>query len=299
MAAMLQHCKNYSYFNIKGLRFPLSLFLLLILSSVASSQNLKSEYIGAVITKGFKTMLYNIHIKYNLKTYEIRGYSTTDLDKTNETICLINGKYDPKSNTLKFSEYKIQSTKSKAKPSEMCFIHFDGRLMQKNENAIRGKFKGKYPDGSYCAEGQIFLASKEVLVSTMDSVKKQNDTILNEFKKEIPLIDVIRGGQTRYIEAEKDTISISIWDDHKLDNDMVDLYIDNKLIESGVILSKKPVSFNLAMSKNRTIKIKAKNIGYIAPNTAKIRISNGGKVLLLLNELDVNQVSEIIFTKKL
>ena len=133
----------------------------------------------------------------------------------------------------------------------------------------------------------------------MDSVKKQNDTILNEFKKEIPLIDVIRGGQTRYIEAEKDTISISIWDDHKLDNDMVDLYIDNKLIESGVILSKKPVSFNLAMSKNRTIKIKAKNIGYIAPNTAKIRISNGGKVLLLLNELDVNQVSEIVFTKKL
>ena len=298
MVAMLKLYKIISYINRKGLRFSLSLFLLLTLSSVASGQNLKSEYIGAIITRGFKTMLYNIHINYNSKTSEIKGYSTTDLDKTNETICLISGKYDRKTNTLKFSEYKIQSTKSKAKPSEMCFIHFEGRLMQKNENAIRGKFKGKYPDGSHCAEGQIFLASKEVLVSTMDSVKKSNDTILNEFKKEIPMIVVIRGGQIRYIQAERDTIGISIWDDHKLDNDMIDLYVDGKLVESGIILSKKPVSFNLAILKNRTIKIKAKNIGFIAPNTAKIRISNGEKVLLLLNELDVHQVSEIVFTKK-
>ena len=170
--------------------------------------------------------------------------------------------------------------------------------MQKNENAIRGKFKGKYPDGTPCAEGQLFLASKEVLVSTMDSVKKQNDTILQEFKKEIPLIDVIRGGQKRYIAVEKDTVSISIWDDHKLDNDIIDLYIDGQLIESNAVLAKNPITFNLAVNKTRTIKIKAKNIGYIAPNTSKIRIGNGEKTMLLLSELDVNQTSEIIFTNK-
>lgn len=295
---MAQLYNNTSFISLKGLRFSLSLFLCIIVQYDVYSQILKSEYIGAIVTTDKKTMLYNIHLKFNSSNNEFTGYSTTDRDKKNETICLIKGSYDPKKNILKFSEYKIQQTKSKARMSDMCFIHFEGKLFHKNENVIKGKFVGKYPDRTSCVDGQIFLASKEILLSTMDSVMKTKDTIINEVKKELPLVDVLKNGQTRFVKTKADSIMVSIWDDHKLDNDIIDLYIDDKLYESNIVLSKKPIYLNLHTKTTRKIVIKAKNVGYIAPNTAKISVQNNGKTILILNELDINQSSEVKIIKE-
>lgn len=288
---------NISSFYIKGLRISLSLFFS-ILWIISSSQILKAEYIGAIVTNQKQTLLYNLHIKFDPKTGELSGYSTTDRDKKNETISLVKGKYYADKNFLKFSEYKIQETKSKAKLSDMCFIHFEGKLFQKNVNAIKGKYKGKYKDGSLCSEGSIYLASKDILISTMDSVRKNKDTVLEEVKKEIPLVDLLRGGETRYIKSRSDTVLLTIWDDHKLDNDIVDIHVNGKLVEENLVLSKSIKSYRIETNKSTTIKIKAKNVGYIAPNTSKISIKSPSENMLILNELDNGQTSEIKIIKE-
>lgn len=282
--------------NSKGLRISLSLFFVLSFCRT-DSQNLNREYIGAVITKEKKIILYTLHIKTSDKG-TISGYSVTNQGKKSETTCLLKGHYNSSKNALHFEEYKIQDAKFKYKLEEMCFIHFDGKLFHKNENVIKGKYIGKYQDGSTCSTGQLILASKDLVLNTVDTVLKSKDTSLSEIKKELPIIQLVKKNETKKIFVDSEMIEVDIWDDHKLDNDIVEIYVNNKLVKENIVLSKQEFNIKLNTKASISIKIKAKNVGYVAPNTSKIRITDGSNTKFLFCELDVNETAEIELIKK-
>lgn len=295
---MVQLYNNNSLLFFKGLRFSLSLFFLLASLTNLYSQNLSRIYVGAIVTKEKSIIMYELHIKYNELNGGISGYSITDKNKKNETTCLVSGKYDKKTNTLTFSEYKVQETKVKSKPSEMCFVHFNGKLFHKNENVIKGKYIGKYQNGNNCSTGSIFLASRDMVLSTLDTVAKSKDTNLREISKEASIINVAKGNTEKVIYVNADTVSIFISDDYKLDNDIVNLYLNNVLVKENIVLAKYPYRYKVATNSPIQIKLKAINVGYISPNTSSISVKSKYDNIVYLNELKTEETVEFKIIKK-
>lgn len=86
-----------------------------------------------------------------------------------------------------------------------------------------------------------------------------------------------------------------IWDAGKLDGDKISIFFnDESLLNSHVISKeKKSISLNLMKGEN-ILKIRAENLGAIAPNTAKIEVYDGFKNIDLLSNLKKGELTTIL-----
>jgi hypothetical protein len=69
---------------------------------------------------------------------------------------------------------------------------------------------------------------------------------------------------------------VSFWDNETIDQDIIDIYLNGRLIRSNVELFRSPLELNLPFvrGRNNTIELVAKSVGTVGPCTVAIQISN-------------------------
>jgi N-acetylmuramoyl-L-alanine amidase len=79
------------------------------------------------------------------------------------------------------------------------------------------------------------------------------------------------------IQVKSNKISVDLYDDGEIDNDIVSVYFNNVLVVSKKSLSTNPVSLNLTLEPGKTneLILFAENLGTIPPNTALMIINEG------------------------
>ena len=99
--------------------------------------------------------------------------------------------------------------------------------------------------------------------------------------------------------AEKDSIKVELYDNGVIDNDTVSLYRDNRVIAQNRMLSGKPVVFYTSFENGQAmqvLKMEAKNLGTIAPNTALMIVTTAKAryTVPLSGDMEKNAVVELI-----
>lgn len=290
------------------LRF--SLFFTFCLTSFITSAQLETyEFMGVIKLNDTSFIPYKL--AFEELDGKIRGYSLADLGGKHETKSNIRGNYDPKEKIFSFAEYDIVYTKSPLGEVDMCLINFEGKMRDlKKTKAFSGNFKGLYPDKTACLDGMLILSgSEQVLdrVAKLDQKIQKSKKVSQELKDKISAkrtldtltMSVVRNNENLNIFTKTNTISISIYDFGKVDNDRINLYVDNLLIleEYAIGREKKkiPITLNSNLAK---VRIEAVDEGTSPPNTVKIEISDGGNLVTTSTSLKTSETAQLTFTKQ-
>lgn len=101
------------------------------------------------------------------------------------------------------------------------------------------------------------------------------------------------------LHINKDSIDIAVWDDNRVDGDIISLVYNGKVILSRHTLSKIPKTFRVKLQPGRNIiTLIAHNLGEVPPNTAALEIErNEGKKRIVLSS-DMDKSESIIILKQ-
>ena len=103
------------------------------------------------------------------------------------------------------------------------------------------------------------------------------------------------------IEIEKETFTVTLYDNGEVDGDSVSVFYNGKLILSHQRLSEKPITFTLdAVTGNAVneLTMYAENLGEIAPNTALMVVKDGEKRYEVRIASDLKNSGSIHFIHK-
>ncbi|WP_052188086.1 hypothetical protein [Cellulophaga sp. Hel_I_12] len=280
------------------------IFILLFLLS-ANAQN-QQEYLGVLKLNDSSFISYRLNFEI-MKDNSLKGYSVTNMGGAHETKSYLVGKYDPTDNSIFFKEEGVEYTKSDVKMFDFCYVHFKGTLKKiTGQDRLEGPFFGKYSDGVSCIDGEIKLKNfdqiekiAEIADKKIQKSKKINDSIKENISvsKTLTLsgLNVLKASETTTLFTKSSIIKLHIWDAGKLDGDKISIFFnDESLLNSHVISKeKKSISLNLMKGEN-ILKIRAENLGAIAPNTAKIEVYDGFKNIDLLSNLKKGELTTIL-----
>ena len=267
---------------------------LLLLPNVTLSQN-NYDFIGVIQLQDKSVISYRIF--FTETAGKITGFSVTDLQGNHETKSIINGSINNDTNKLIFEESEIIYTKSEELTSDFCFIHFEGKIKLNNSKAlIEGSFEGLYNDGVKCTDGSIKLVGEDVLYKKANKLTKKinktnriSDSIKSSFSPVKMINDLkmntLKNNNNINVYTSSQNYLIKLWDAGKEDGDKIFIYLNDKILISKyeVIKQVKEIDIKLVKGVN-VLKIVAYNNGKIAPNTAKIIITDG----ILEHDLSTN-----------
>ena len=267
---------------------------LLLLPNVTLSQN-NYDFIGVIQLQDKSVISYRIF--FTETAGKITGFSVTDLQGNHETKSIINGSINNDTNKLIFEESEIIYTKSEELTSDFCFIHFEGKIKLNNSKAlIEGSFEGLYNDGVKCTDGSIKLVGEDVLYKKANRLTKKinktnriSDSIKSSFSPVKMINDLkmntLKNNNNINVYTSSQNYLIKLWDAGKEDGDKIFIYLNDKILISKyeVIKQVKEIDIKLVKGVN-VLKIVAYNNGKIAPNTAKIIITDG----ILEHDLSTN-----------
>ena len=267
---------------------------LLLLPNVTLSQN-NYDFIGVIQLQDKSVISYRIF--FTETAGKITGFSVTDLQGNHETKSIINGSINNDTNKLIFEESEIIYTKSEELTSDFCFIHFEGKIKLNNSKAlIEGSFEGLYNDGVKCTDGSIKLVGEDVLYKKANKLTKKinktnriSDSIKSSFSPVKMINDLkmntLKNNNNINVYTSSQNYLIKLWDAGKEDGDKIFIYLNGKILISKyeVIKQVKEIDIKLVKGVN-VLKIVAYNNGKIAPNTAKMIITDG----ILEHDLSTN-----------
>ena len=267
---------------------------LLLLPNVTLSQN-NYDFIGVIQLQDKSVISYRIF--FTETAGKITGFSVTDLQGNHETKSIINGSINNDTNKLIFEESEIIYTKSEELTSDFCFIHFEGKIKLNNSKAlIEGSFEGLYNDGVKCTDGSIKLVGEDVLYKKANRLTKKinktnriSDSIKSSFSPVKMINDLkmntLKNNNNINVYTSSQNYLIKLWDAGKEDGDKIFIYLNDKILISKyeVIKQVKEIDIKLVKGVN-VLKIVAYNNGKIAPNTAKMIITDG----ILEHDLSTN-----------
>ena len=267
---------------------------LLLLPNVTLSQN-NYDFIGVIQLQDKSVISYRIF--FTETAGKITGFSVTDLQGNHETKSIINGSINNDTNKLIFEESEIIYTKSEELTSDFCFIHFEGKIKLNNSKAlIEGSFEGLYNDGVKCTDGSIKLVGEDVLYKKANKLTKKinktnriSDSIKSSFSPVKMINDLkmntLKNNNNINVYTSSQNYLIKLWDAGKEDGDKIFIYLNDKILISKyeVIKQVKEIDIKLVKGVN-VLKIVAYNNGKIAPNTAKMIITDG----ILEHDLSTN-----------
>jgi len=272
------------------------------------AQNTSYEYFGAIKLNDTSVITYNLNFKEEKGS--IKGYSITDLGGEHETRSLIFGEYNQEEKELSFRETAIVYTKSTFAHEDFCHINFTTKNYKLGDKKIGGKFIGLFSDNTRCIDGEILLnesgkieqritkVTKKInrIKRIPDSIKQRAD--VNKLMDSLKM-NILRNGKTLNLFSKHEKITISIYDGGQVDGDIIDVFLDNKLVLKDFIVNKTPKLLPIKLTeKRRVIKIVAKNTGTISTNTAVLEfISSDFKVRALTN-LKLNEHTSIAIYKQ-
>jgi hypothetical protein len=285
-------------------KYFLTIFVLFFLTY--SDINAQQEYLGVIKLNDSAFISYRVNFEI-LKDNTVKGYTVTNMGGAHETKSYLEGSYDEKEKSLFFKEVGVEYTKSDITTYDFCFVHFTGKLKNSNgQQVIEGPFSGKYSDGESCIDGEIMLKNMdkiEKLAKKVDKKIQRSDKVSDSIKENISLVNlidqnglnVLKSGEKTTIFAKNDALKLTIWDAGKLDGDKLSIFYNGKNLINNYAIKKSKKTINLKLNKGENIlKFRADNIGEIAPNTAKIEIAIGDKVIDLLSNLNKGENTSLV-----
>lgn len=284
------------------------LFFVVIFFSLFSAAQ-QHEYLGFLKLPDSTFISYKI--QFNEKDGLIKGYSFTDMNGDHETKSAIVGRFDDRKNALEFREVSTVYTKSDITELDFCYVYFTGKTRKLNgKAAVDGTFKGYYDDLSSCIDGSLSLNAAEKIQKRTEKFEKmvgKSKKIADSTKQKIDMNKFmsrfednrLKGGEKLNIIWKQNYLKLMVWDPGTVDGDMIKITLNGKDILSSYSTVKKQKEIVLDLKeKINTIKITALNEGSEAPNTAKIKLSDGkGETIDLLSSLIVGEEVTLVFYK--
>lgn len=284
------------------------LTLFILLCTVTHLQGQKHEFLGVLTLKDTVHVAYRLQLE--LKGEKVSGFSVTDLGGAHETKSYVTGNYYSENNTLKFQEYGIEYTKSDVDTYDFCFVHFSGKVSSlPNENIIQGQFVGRYDDGFACLDGELNVKSIDKIYKKAKRIDKkiQKAKVVPDSIKAITSmtktiderrLNMLKANEKTSIFVKGNKLLLTIFDAGKLDGDVISVYVNNEplVVKHTADKKKKHITITLD-NKVTTLKIVADNEGAIAPNTAKLEVSDGNKSIEMLSNLKKGEATQLVLHK--
>lgn len=273
-------------------------------NSLLYAQFNSKEFSGVIKLNDSAFIPYKISF-VNKNNMFIEGTSITDEGGKHETKSKITGSYHSKTNIFEFKEYDIVYSKSPYGALDFCFIHFESKIKNlSNLKTIKGKFLGKYIDGTSCINGELLLADKRKLEEKIAKLKKRFDKP-KYHKKVLPkVIDSVKlkpitTGEDLNVFVKSKVLVLEIYDSGKIDDDKINLYVDDKLVLENFIIRKEKKKIPIVLQKKRlSVKIVAVNEGNSPPNTVKIEVKGSSDYIVTKTALKKNEEAILSLVRK-
>ncbi|MGJ8685425.1 MAG: hypothetical protein ACSHWW_12420 [Nonlabens sp.] len=264
---------------------------------------------------GFLKLPDSTFISYKVQFEEndglIKGYSFSDMNGKHETKSAIVGRYDDKENKLEFREVSTVYSKSEITELDFCYVYFTGKTRKLNGKAvIEGEFKSYYDDLASCIDGKLELNGFEKIQKRTEKFERllsKSKKIADSTKKKVDINkfmsrfadNKLKGGEKLNVIWNQEYLKLSIWDPGTVDGDVIRITLNGKDVISSYSTIRKQKEIELYLSEEiNTITITALNEGTEAPNTAKIKLSDGkGETIDLLSSLVVGEKVTLVFYK--
>ncbi len=291
-------------FNTHRLKFIFFFLGLLFFCDQALAQLSGVVFIGSIsIKKGDYHFPYKIQFTDTNGT--IKGYSVTDPQGPAETKSGIIGTINKNNKEITFKEISIVNTKSSEPRDSFCFIQAHLRVTTiKGSKALKGHFETYRTDGkTSCGTGNIILFSAADVIDKLMRIAEKIDT---SKQKKIPKPDVkdenvmkVLPGKTTEISCNGSTATISVWDNEKIDGDIVTVKHNDTIILDHYMLlgTLKEMTFGLSSFAD-TITVIANSEGAEPPNTARMKIVSGTNTYYLDASTTIEQPVNIILKRK-
>ncbi len=268
----------------------------------------EQEYLGVIKLNDSSFISYRLNLLENNNL--ISGYSITDIGGEHETKSNITGNYNSITNMLSFKEVGIIYTKSAISDYDFCYIHFNGKMNHVgSKKNIEGDFEGRYNDGSTCINGQIKLRNIikiDKKAVKIDKLIQKSKSINKEVKSSVSIVqtldslkmNILKPDQNLSMFSSSSVLKLSIFDAGKVDGDKINIYVNDTIFLRNYIVSKKTKELKIPLnSKITTIKVIALNVGTIAPNTAKIEITDQENTINTLTRLKTGEKTLLTIIK--
>lgn len=286
------------------MRYSLSIiclfFVQCLFAQSPSNEETPFNYLGVI--KLNDTAFISYKLAFEAKDGIIKGYSVTDAGGPHETKSNIRGTYNSEEKELVFNEYDIVYTKSRITELDFCLVNFKGKMRNlKKTKPFSGNFSGLYPDGNSCLDGQIImtpLAKVEKRAKKADKLIQKSKRYSKEIKENVSAtaaldtlsMSVVKKGENLNVFTKTKNVVIAIYDAGKVDNDRINLYVDDQLVLSNYAIEKDKKEIPITITKEFTIvKVEALNEGTSAPNTVKVEIKDGQRLIATRTSLKSNE----------
>ncbi len=158
------------------------------------------------------------------------------------------------------------------------------------------------------------VPQKKPVLTGADTIAKSNPVILPPVeppaqkditKKMIPVPDVIKerlNPLVKTIVTNSQDILIQLYDNGEIDGDTITVYDNNEVIAYKKGLTGKPITLNIKADLNNShheFVMVANNLGTIAPNTALMVITTGGKRYELFISSDETKNAKVVIDYKM
>jgi len=298
--------------SIKIAKKPMtrSILLLLLISFVTLSQEETYEYLGVIKLNDSAFIPYKL--AFENRAGVITGYSLSDLGGKHETKSNLIGSYDEKTDLLTFNEYDIVYTKSPIEELDMCLVHFKGKVRKlRKSKAFSGDFKGKYPDGTSCLNGMIIVSNAQKVeerVAKIDKKVQKSKRVSQEIKDKFSAkrtldtltMTTVRNGENLNIFTKSETLTLTIYDSGKVDDDRIQLMVNETVILEDYSIVKEPKEIPITLLRNtpNVITVKALDEGTSAPNTVKVEIQDGERLITTRTSLKTGEVAKLTLVQQ-
>lgn len=275
-----------------------------VFAQTSSNETTPFNYLGVI--KLNDTAFISYKLAFEVKDNVIEGYSITDAGGPHETKSNIKGIYNTDLKELVFNEYDIVYTKSPITELDFCLVNFKGKMRNLEKNKpFSGDFSGLYPDGKACLDGQIImspLAEVEKRAEKADKMIQKSKRFSKKIKDNVSAttaldtlsMSVVKTGENLNIFTKTKNVIVAIYDAGKVDDDRINLYIDGKLILSNYAIEKDRKEIPITITKEFTvIKVEALNEGTSAPNTVKVEVNDGQRLISTRTSLKSNEKAEL------
>ena len=259
---------------------------MLILSSIVGYAQSDTSFMGFI--KLNDTILIPYNVSLHIGSGVVSGYSVTDMHGKHETKSIIEGVFDYDSKQINFKETGIVYTKSPVTQMDFCHINFKGKYkINKKKKHLEGKFTSVFSDGVSCLSGDMFLKESSILKKRavkMDKKIQRSRIISKEHKQKAKPIAFLDSLRTNYLNpnenlsmfCKSEKLEIYIWDDGKVDGDVLTIKVNDKIVLRKYIVKKEKKYIEILLIKDKTkIEIEAISEGVINFNTSMIEIVSG------------------------
>lgn len=291
------------------------LFITFILTSLTGNGQESQEsdtpfnYLGVI--KLNDTSFISYKLAFEEIDGRIEGYSITDAGGPHETKSNIKGRYDAEEKRLVLNEYDIVYTKSPIDELDFCLVNFSGKLKAlKKGKPFSGDFKGVYTDGTSCLDGQIImtpLAKVEKRAEKADKLIQKSKKFSKKIKENVSVataldtlsMSVVKKDENLNVFAKTNEVIISVYDAGKVDNDRINLYVDGKLVleDYAIAKAKKEIPITL-LQQHVVVRVEAINEGTSAPNTVKVEIKDGSRLISTRTSLKTGDQASLTLVKQ-